>query len=215
MLTGVRSFTNMKFGPIKILGVVGGNSSSASVWDIYKVYAQINITHFNNTIYRCCMKYKSHTLAVDDSRTNITYMYAEYKELFGLFHFVCSNKHNELGVRPVGVAITASGGTCSEEDVVFIEPYHPLRQPGSKLVIGAKLAYANISAMSIVEWMESNKYLGVDKIVAYYLSNLNKDALKVLNYYATTGFIDLYLFKPPWAGKNYLSQLNHSSRSVD
>ena len=196
-VTGIRDFTEMKFGPINILDVVSGNSTKTAVWDIYKIYSQINITIFNvnTTKYQCCMKYGSPRTAIYKYQTEDTYMYRKYRT-FGLYYFVCTNKYHKLGLTPIGVAITVSESTCSEDDVVFIEPYHPLRQPGRKLVIGAKLAYANISAMSILEWMEANKFLGVDKIVAYYVSSLNNDALKVLKYYATTGFLDLYFFKP-------------------
>ena len=205
-VTGIRDFTEMKFGPINILDVVGGNSTETAVWDIYKIYSQINITIFNmnTTKYQCCMKYGSPRTAIYKYQTEDTYMYRKYRT-FGLYYFVCTNKYHKVGQTPIGVAITVSESTCSEDDVVFIEPYHPLRQPGRKLVIGAKLAYANISAMSILEWMEANKFLGVDKIVAYYVSSLNNDALKVLNYYATTGFLDLYFFKPFREGRRYSS----------
>ena len=202
-LTGIRGFTEMKFGPINILGVAGGNSTNTSAWDVYKVYAHINITHFNNTVtvYSCCMKYERPINLIGKFPTKTSFLYKVHKNIIGLFHFVCENKYHKLGVRPVGVAITADGGTCSTDDVVFIEPDHPLRKPGSNLIICAKFAFQKIDAMLILEWMEANKLLGVDKIVAYYVADLNKDALKVLNYYATTGLLDLYFFKPSWEGK--------------
>ena len=70
-----------------------------------------------------------------------------------------------------------------------------MKEP-EKIVIGSKLAYGNISAELVIEWIEAMKYIGVDKIVTYYLKSLNTDALNVLRYYASEGFVDLFFHEP-------------------
>ena len=193
----------MKFGPVNILGVVGGNSSAEVIWDVYKVYAHINITHYNEkvTVYSCCMKYRKNGVEIVKTPALSSFIYSKHRTIIGLYHFVCPNIRHHLGHAPIGVAITFSGLSCSENEVVFIEPYHTLREPGNKLVIGTKLAFANLSAEMVIEWMEAYRYLGVDKVVAYYVSDLNEKALKVLQFYASTGILDLYLYQPSWSGK--------------
>ena len=64
---------------------------------------------------------------------------------------------------------------CTENHVTYVEPYFPVKEP-EKIVIGSKLAYGNISAEYIIEWIEAMKYIGVDKIVTYCLKTLNSDA---------------------------------------
>ena len=75
-----------------------------------------------------------------------------------------------------------------------------MKEP-EKIVIGSKLAYGNISAELIIEWVEAMKYIGVDKIVTYYLRSLNTDALNVLRYYASEGVVELYFHEPANEGK--------------
>ena len=193
----------MKFGPVNILGVVGGNSSAEVIWDIYKVYAHINITRYNenDTIYSCCMKYWRNGVEIVKTRALSSFIYSKYRMKIGLYYFVCPNTRHYLGHTPAGVAITVAGMPCTENEVVFIEPYHTLREPGRKLVIGTKLAFADLSAEMVIEWMEAYRYLGVDKVVAYYVSDLNENAVKVLKFYASTGILDLYFYQPSWSGK--------------
>ena len=105
------------------------------------------------------------------------------------------------GQIPVGLAvILPSNVTCNENHVTYVEPYLPGKEP-KKIVIGSKLAYDNVNAELIIEWMEAMKYIGVDKIVTFYLRTLNTDARKVLFYYALEGFVDLYYHEPANEGK--------------
>ena len=193
----------MKFGPVQIFGVVGANTSNQLIWNVFKVYAHINISRYDNTTYSCCMKYKKNTVEITKTKTLSSFLYAHYRKRLGIFHFVCPNERYYLGEVPVGVAITVDGVSCAENEVVFLDPHYPLREPGRKLIIGTKIAYAGLSAEMIIEWMEAYQYLGVDKVVAYYVSDLNENALKVLQFYASSGFLDLYLFQTSWPGNSY------------
>ena len=117
----------------------------------------------------------------------------------------CTNpSHLSLvsGLIPVGLALTLfSNITCSVNHVTFVQPYFPFKEP-EKIVIGSKFAYGNISAELIIEWIEAMKYIGVDKIVTYYLRTLNAGALNVLQHYASEGIVDLYFHELANEGKH-------------
>ena len=82
----------------------------------------------------------------------------------------------------------------------YVKPFHPLITPG-KIAIGTKTAFGSINPEQIIEWMETYRYIGVDKVVSYYVKILNADALKVLKYYESTGFLDLTFYEPAAEGK--------------
>ena len=113
------------------------------------------------------------------------------------------------GYIPMGLAVTILGkGTCTENHVTYVQPYFPVKDP-EKIVIGSKLTYGSASAKLMIEWIESMKYIGVDKIVTYYMRGLNTDALNVLYHYASEGILDLYFYEPANEGK----QLSHIVRN--
>ena len=100
------------------------------------------------------------------------------------------------GQVPVGLAVTLRNiRRCSKSHVEYVPPHFPAKEPG-QIVIGSKLAYGNIDAEQIIEWVEAMRYIGVDKIVTYYLRSLNTDALNVLCHYASEGFVDLSSHEP-------------------
>ena len=53
-----RTFTRMKFGPVFILGVVGGNSSASVTWDHFKVYGMLDKNLYGQKEITCCLKYR-------------------------------------------------------------------------------------------------------------------------------------------------------------
>ena len=195
-----RRLTEMKFGHISIFGVTAGNTSNNLIWDIYKIYAYINVSDYDNIQYYCCLKYRNNN-ANNYQRTETvsTFSYAPNRHRLVLYHFVCPNIKYRSGVFATGVAITITGAGCWEDEVVYIEPSYPLKVPG-KLLIGVKVAFQSLNPNIVIEWMEAYRYLGVDKVVGYYVSDLNEKARRVLNYYAATGFLDLYMFHPAWEG---------------
>ena len=93
--------------------------------------------------------------------------------------------------------------SCSENHVTYVEPYFPLKEP-NKVVVSSKFAFGNVSAELIIEWVEAMKYIGVDKIVTYYLRTLNAAARKVLNHYSSKGILDLHFHELASEGKQHL-----------
>ena len=190
----------MKFGAVYVLGVAVGNSSKTARWDTLKVYASV-YKDTPTTGLCCCVKYRE----VNGSgygyikQPILTAAKPNPPSELTSFHYTCSNPRP--GIIPDGIAVTVGHYTCGEEHVVYRKPYLPLRESKTKFALCSKMAYGNRSAEMILEWLETYKYLGVDKIVAYFLKDLNWEARRVLEYYASTGFVDLYLYKPAADGK--------------
>ena len=190
-------FTKMKFGPVYIFGVTIGNSTTSAHWDIIKIRGSMGKIYVKETFYFCCLKYVDNPYYIKQSVT--VFNIRHKNEQLTAPHFTCQNPRP--GVVPNGVALTVNNYTCSEEHVVYRRPEVTLREPGVKLAICSKLVYGNRNAELLIDFMEVYKYLGVDKFVTYYLKDLNEDARNVLEYYASTGILDLYYFKPADEGK--------------
>ena len=95
-----------------------------------------------------------------------------------------------------------NGIPCVRDSSSYVKPFVPLKEPGTKLALGTQLAFGNISAEMIIEWMEAYRSLGVDKVVTFYHKSLNVNALRVLKYYHESEFLDLYYFVPAAEGEN-------------
>ena len=188
-------YTKMKSGPIYILGVAGGNTSDNSSWDIFKLYASVRLSLYNKHggNFSCCFKYKV-SERVEQIRQQTTFIRIPYsKDTILAVHFTCYNP--KMGIIPNGVALAVDEWPCDERHVTYVRPFLPLKEPGLTLAVSTKAAYGKVSAEQIIEWMETYKYLGVDKIVTHYFKDINENALKVLKYYAITGELDLYRHK--------------------
>ena len=186
----------MKFGPVYIFGVTLGNTTSTAHWDVIKIRASMGLIYAKETHFICCIKYID--LSYYTSQPVTAFNIRHPRESLSAVHFTCRNPRP--GVVPSGVALALNNPACSDEHVTYRIPETPKREPGVKLAICTKLAYGNRNAEMLIEFMELYKYLGVDKFVTYFLKDLNKDARKVLEYYASTGILDLYYFEPAEEG---------------
>ena len=172
-------------------------------WDIFKIYGVINDTKYPNydQTLRCCFLFNS------NGSQKIIEMKPTDKQQFWdpaslrSFHVTCPNPKHGMKKVPDGVAITILGVPCRSGYVTYMTPSYPLRPAGTTLALGTKIAHGNVSAEMIIEWMETYKFLGVDKVVTYYADGLCPLALQVLKYYAKEGILDLRFFEPAGAGK--------------
>ena len=187
----------MKFGPVYIFGSTVANSTDHAQWDLVRLYASVDEKILRTPI-GCCLKYKigprfEYYIQPIQSMERPLGM-----SILSSYHYTCANPRP--GVIPDGVAITFDNYTCSEDHVTYRKPFLPLREPVNKLALCTKMCYGKRSAEMLIDWMETYKYLGVDKVVSYFLKDLNSEAKQVLEYYASTGTLDLYLFEPAAAG---------------
>ena len=196
-----RKFVKMGFGTIYIFGVVSGNTSEEKVWDIFKVYGSLEDKKYRKSNMSCCFLYRIQNQTYVKRVDHIVKQFFQVAAPISTFYMACPNVLHSYKIVPIGVAITVENGSCSGDNVTYVQPYFPLKHP-NKIAIGTKTSFANISAELIVEWMEAYKYLGVDKVVTYYISSINADALKVLRYYASTGLLDLSYYEPAAEGNH-------------
>ena len=197
------TFIKSNIGPIYILNVNAGNTTVKANWDIFKIYGVINDTKYPNydQTLRCCFLFNS------NGSQKIIEMKPTDKQQFWdpaslrSFHVTCPNPKHGMKKVPDGVAITILGVPCRSGYVTYMTPSYPLRPAGTTLALGTKIAHGNVSAEMIIEWMETYKFLGVDKVVTYYADGLCPLALQVLKYYAKEGILDLRFFEPAGAGK--------------
>ena len=180
-----------------------GNSSDNETWDVVKLYGMINMSEYEGAKLACCLLFETSELYKEDivkeQPINIIKFRAN-AELRG-HHVTCLNTRHTYGALPLGAALILNKLKCKRSQVRFVRPYVPLRETDTKLAIGTKLAFGNISAELIIEWMEAYKFLGVDKVVTYYVDEINENALQVLRYYASTKILDLYHHVPAGSGK--------------
>lgn len=194
----------MKFGPVYVFGATMGNSSELASWDLVKVYASVNKI-FSKSNVSCCLQYYNGKRI----QPILYYTRPNPETELTTYHYTCLNP--KPGTIPLGVALTLDIFTCEEDHVVYRKPMAPREEAGTRLALCTKAAYGNRSAELIIEWMEAYKFLGVDKVVGYYLKDLNADARKVLVYYASTGLLDLYYFEPAEPG-NQQKQWHHFNK---
>ena len=195
-------FHKASYGPLFILNVAAGNKSVDAKWDVFKVYGVIDMKRYPNyeRNLKCCFLFNS------DGDQEVIEIRPIAKEHFWnmailrTFHVTCPNPR--IGAVPDGVSIDILQIPCRSGIHSYITPFYPQRQPGTTIALGTKIAYGNISPELIIEWMETYKFLGVDKVVTYYVQDLNPSALQVLQYYAVEGSLDLYLFEPAASGKS-------------
>ena len=198
-----KTFVKMKYGPVYLFGVVAGNSTTNASWDLVKIYGGIDKSHYYKSNLRCCLAYK------DAEYASFVKVNPDYVRRFQVpsaiwsIHVTCPNVRHAQNAVPVGVALTVDNYNCSKSDVRYVIPYFPLREAQQKVAIATKIAYGNISAEMIIEWMEWYRFIEVDKVVTFYIKSLNDKALKVLQYYASTGILDLYFYEPAALGESW------------
>ena len=186
----------MKFGPLYILLVTAGNTTEGKIWDMINVIGMFDQQKYGDHSLTCCLKF---TIANNKTLVKSVVPLVNRKKLFQRnthmrsLYLACPNTNAPK--IPSGVAVTTSE-LCDERYVTYVPLYLPLKQPKGKLVICTKAAFDNINPELIIEWMEAYKYLGVDKVISYYLESINSDALKVLEYYAATGILELIFHQP-------------------
>ena len=206
----------MRFGPVYVLGAVGRNTTNHAVWDVVNLYGSVEksfMKTFSNTVM-CCMVYKNQQgqkstdvvqRDVFKSKVyNFTHPTEEERtaETVNWFHVACPNAQHLNGGLPFAAGLSSKDTGCDKENNEnYIKIEYPFQEPGFKIAIGTQIAYQNINAELIIEWMETYKYLQVDKVVSFYHRNINKDALKVLTYYHNTGFVDLFEIALPAEGE--------------
>ena len=86
----------MKYGPVFILGVVGGNSSDNATWDHFRVYGLLDNAVYKEEKIRCCIMYREKENIVTLQKEAISDSRFEVPADLWRFHVGCPNvKHTE------------------------------------------------------------------------------------------------------------------------
>ena len=207
----VKRFTKVNSGPIYLFGAVVKNSTKRISWDILSVYAMVNTTTFPNTTkFQCCFLHKHNHKDTRIYKVSPNHMRLHWAEAeIRTYHFTCINVLHWRREIPAFVGISVAGIECGTTSEQYVEPRRSFRQPKTTLAISTQVAYGSANAELIIEWIESYRYLGVDKIVSYFTANINQDALDVLVYYHNLRVIDLLYYVPAAEGKCFLIFVHH------
>ena len=191
------------FGPVYLFGAAIGNSTNMAKWDITRVYGIYNTR--NDKALRqnltCCFKYRTKTghRIIQTNAINKWIFWAKAK--LQVFHLTCKNPVQVSHIFPETVSLSLSPVVCVNSSSSYVKTLMSFKEPGTKLAIGTQIVYGNINADHIIDWMETYRHLGVDKVISYYYKLTNNRALKVLQYYHRSGFVDLYRYEPAGEGE--------------
>lgn len=141
----------------------------------------------------CCLKDSNGTLTV----TNVTGVIKAFQskiKTIETVRYVCLARRSEAAQ----VSLVYETDRCDENNLTYYLPVETIvtTQPGS-VGVCAKIVYGNVEAERLVEWLEAQIYLGVDKVFIYCHANLNKRARQVFEHYSKTGFVQTFPFVVP------------------
>ena len=92
-----RTYTRMKFGPVFILGVVGGNSSANSSWDHFRIYGMLDRKVYKRKKLSCCLLYRGINGFVTVKTDTMRQRFHEVPAAMWNFHVSCSNVKSAQG----------------------------------------------------------------------------------------------------------------------
>ena len=110
----------------------------------------------------------------------------------------------------VGVSLQYRRSSCPSQRELYVKPVQSMKPPEGSLALCGKIFYGNIDPKLVIDWVEYYRELKVDKIIIYKY-NLTKKAEAVIDYYASTGYIQTGRFDFPWkTGSKYLQGFNQT-----
>ncbi|CAL1532593.1 unnamed protein product [Lymnaea stagnalis] len=158
--------------------------------------------HNDSMAFKCCFL---HSFQNTSTKQNIVFteapakVYNVYKQWIVDMQnaeFSCSVPANQLKASGVSkfsyVTFVKSSCRDASNDIMRIEfPKAVAKSVGVCL----KVTYGTLNPEKMVEWFEFTKLMGVTKVFTYYF-DVDPPAMKVLEYYNSTGFLDLLLIHP-------------------
>ena len=136
------------------------------------------------SLFKCCFLLKNNTVVeIQSNRRN-----TQYPSAIRAVQYVCPSVVNSNLIKLVSVVLGSN--KCPSDSKYYVKLNIGPTERNPKLAICTKLTYDDVDPISIVEWFEAQRILGVDKVVTYPY-RLNANALKVLQYYESVGFLDI------------------------
>ena len=147
------------------------------------------------SLFKCCFLLKNNTVVeIQSNRAN-----TQYPSAIRAIQYVCPIVVESNLIKLASVVL--GNKECPADSKYYVRLNIGPTERNSNLAICTKLTYDSVDPIPIVEWFETQRILGVDK-VATYPYRLNAHALKVLKYYESVGFLDIiYGFYLPEEGE--------------
>lgn len=150
---------------------------------------------------RCCILLKNNRVASYISSQRIVWYMCKKQPLMSAKVFCSVPHHVSADEQPIGAVVVPPSFGCYSR--IFMNIERVRTQDPFSVAICAKIGYGELSPHRVIEWLETQRYLGVDKIV-YYFYNLNTETMNVWKAYAKEGFVDLLPFDIPQPGRHYV-----------
>ncbi|KAK3588279.1 hypothetical protein CHS0354_030889 [Potamilus streckersoni] len=186
-------YTQVEHLKLFVYAAIARNISTA--WDEFGVTAWIH-SGVNPKNASCCFLYSDGAL-----RTTNAWRYSVFmKPEIYVIRFQCANPIP--GSKPIGMTLAVSGFACSSNITTYVKPLYPLRPHGNvTIALCTKQAYGNLNPSLVVEWLEYNRNMGVDKVITFVdASNLIENTSEILRYYQKMGFVDIIPYDLPMRG---------------
>ena len=136
------------------------------------------------SLFKCCFLLKNNTIVeIQSNRRN-----TQYPSAIRAVQYVCPSVVESNLIKLASVVL--GNKKCPVDSKYYVKLNIGPTERNSKLAICTKLTYDSVDPIPIVEWFEAQRVLGVDKVVTYPY-RLNANALKVLKYYESIGFLDI------------------------
>ncbi|XP_052062398.1 uncharacterized protein LOC127702299 [Mytilus californianus] len=135
--------------------------------------------HFSK--FKCCFRLQKGKRMVIKSKK--WYIYSYPNSLLRRVQFTCPISTESKSIEGVSI-ITDFKRTCHKESKYYIQVQTPLQ---GELAVCTTVLYGSLSAELLLEWFEVQRIIGVEKTVTYTFE-LNKDAMKICEYYESIGF---------------------------
>ncbi|KAL3870353.1 hypothetical protein ACJMK2_038423 [Sinanodonta woodiana] len=182
-------YTQVEHTKLFIYAAIARNMSTP--WDEFGVTAWIHSGVEPNV--SCCFLHSDGVV-----RTMNVWKYSTFmKPEIYVIRFQCANPIP--GSKPIGMTLAVSGLECSPKMTTYVKPLYPLRPHGNvTIALCTKQAYGNLNPSLVVEWLEYNINMGVDKVITFVdASNLIQNTSQILRYYEKRGFVDIIPYDIP------------------
>ncbi|CAC5419168.1 unnamed protein product [Mytilus coruscus] len=137
------------------------------------------INHYS--YFKCCFRLQKGKRMVLQSTEKFVYSYSDSP--LHRIQFTCPISMESKSIEGVSI-ITDYNRTCHKESKYYIPVQIPLQ---GELAVCTTVLYGSLAAELLLEWFEVQRIVGVEKTVTYTFA-LNKDAMKICEYYESIGF---------------------------
>lgn len=166
----------------------------------------LNYSYVNSTLLCCLLLGNDSIVSYVNEKRMVWTQVSKQPLMAG--KFFCNVPRVLYGTKVKGSSISLPWEQCLGKKFMAVEFLN--EQPDQSFAVCAKIAYGGLSAQRLIEWLEIQKYIGVDKVLLYFY-NLNEEAMRVLLSYNRDGFVELLPFDYPEAGTLliHLDKLRH------